>query len=94
MVVQKKIGRERERGYQHYQVVKSLRNWARAQERKAVRRGRLEGIMDGSDLTLEAASAAVITSSISNPKKKKKKNTERNRERQRQRQNNYRWMKM
>ena len=93
MVVQKKIGRERERVYQHYQVVKSLRNWARAQERKAVRRGRLEGIMDGSDLTLEAASAAVITSSISNPKKKKK-NTERNRERQRQRQNNYRWMKM
>ena len=84
---------ERERGYQHYQVVKSLRNWARAQERKAVRRGRLEGIMDGSDLTLEAASAAVITSSISN-QKKKKKSTERNRERQRQRQNNYSWMKM
>ena len=76
MVVQKKIGRERERererGYQYYQVVKSLRNWARAQERKAVRRGRLEGIMDGSDLTLEDASAAVITSSISNQKKKKK----------------------
>ena len=81
IVVQKKIGRERERGYQHYQVVKSLRNWARAQERKAVRRGRLEGIMDGSDLTLEAASAAVITSSISNPKKKKKK---KHREKQRE----------
>ena len=65
-------------------MVKSLRNWARAQERKAVRRGRLEGIMDGSDLTLEAASAAVITSSISNPKKKKKK-TQRETERDRDR---------
>lgn len=71
MVVQKK---QEEREY--YQVVKSLRNWARAKERKAVRRGRLEGIMDGSDLTLEDASAATNTSSISTQQKKKNKKTQ------------------
>jgi hypothetical protein len=52
-------------------VVKSLRNWARAKERKAERRGRLEGMMDGSDdadRNLDDASAAVITSSISERK--------------------------
>lgn len=50
-----------------------MRNWARAQERKAERRGRLEGMMDGpdvADLKLDEASAAVITSSISNQKQR------------------------
>lgn len=77
MVVQKK---QEEGETEYYQVVKSLRNWARAKERKAVRRGRLEGIMDGSDLTLEDASAATNTSSISTQQKKKKKYTERDRD--------------
>jgi hypothetical protein len=59
--------RERERDCGD-QVVKSLRNWARAQARRAERRGRFEGSKDvgvavADDVVL-VASATVITSSI------------------------------
>lgn len=38
--------RETRKEEAYYQVVKSLRNWAIAKERKAESRGRLEGIIE------------------------------------------------
>lgn len=50
-----------------YQVVKSLRNWARERARKADSKGTFKGIMDGcneSDATLDDPSTVVKASSI------------------------------
>ena len=96
MVVQKKIGRERERERERVSALPGGEELEKLGESAGEESGE-ERKVGGDHGRLRSDSRSRICGChhfVHFQPKKKKKNTERNRERQRQRQNNYRWMKM